>query len=427
MENTFILDVDLKKHNYIDTPQVRQNDDITFIVNVNDDDEPFDLSQVTTLTLAIKRSDGNTVLSVGQQTGDNQATFKLPRSSVSIVGNGQATVQLYDEENRVSTFTFPIKILKDPSDYVPDDGDKTLIELVLGDGPQILSDAQEAADYVQAKKPLVDKFTSEQSNLQTQLNDLTKGLTEDAEVIQARGGFSVLNDRLNDADKRFNDLEIGGRNLAVSTGVQFTRYDLSPGDYGVVLSDNEFKIYKTHINGITMLFPSVEVKVNEEYIINANISEDTPTDIAGVAAYDSEGNLLEIPDLITGDLRWIQTYKSYLLSTDSKITFPVKFKINSPLVKYVRMRLGEYRGQMVEGDIIIKDPELRKGTKSLGWELSYEDLMYKLNEKVKQGAGSPEGVITAPVGALYTRTDGGENTTLYVKESGAGNTGWVAK
>lgn len=43
------------------------------------------------------------------------------------------------------------------------------------------------------------------------------------------------------------------------------------------------------------------------------------------------------------------------------------------------------------------------------------------------GSGSPEGSITAPVGSLYTRTDGGAGTTLYVKESGAGNTGWVAK
>lgn len=43
------------------------------------------------------------------------------------------------------------------------------------------------------------------------------------------------------------------------------------------------------------------------------------------------------------------------------------------------------------------------------------------------GAGSPESVVTAPVGSLYTRTDGGANTTLYVKESGTGNTGWIAK
>lgn len=43
------------------------------------------------------------------------------------------------------------------------------------------------------------------------------------------------------------------------------------------------------------------------------------------------------------------------------------------------------------------------------------------------GSGTPEGAITAPVGSLYTRTNGGANTTLYVKESGSGNTGWVAK
>lgn len=43
------------------------------------------------------------------------------------------------------------------------------------------------------------------------------------------------------------------------------------------------------------------------------------------------------------------------------------------------------------------------------------------------GSGTPEGAVTAPVGWLYLRTDGGASTTLYVKESGTGNTGWVAK
>jgi hypothetical protein len=45
---------------------------------------------------------------------------------------------------------------------------------------------------------------------------------------------------------------------------------------------------------------------------------------------------------------------------------------------------------------------------------------------LRYGAGSPEGVITAPIGSLYFRTDGGASTTLYVKESGAGNVGWAA-
>jgi hypothetical protein len=43
------------------------------------------------------------------------------------------------------------------------------------------------------------------------------------------------------------------------------------------------------------------------------------------------------------------------------------------------------------------------------------------------GAGSPEGVVTAPVGSLYSRSDGGLLTSLYVKQSGTGNTGWAGK
>jgi hypothetical protein len=43
------------------------------------------------------------------------------------------------------------------------------------------------------------------------------------------------------------------------------------------------------------------------------------------------------------------------------------------------------------------------------------------------GEGSPEGVVIATPGSLYSRTDGGASTTLYVKTSGTGNTGWTAK
>lgn len=46
---------------------------------------------------------------------------------------------------------------------------------------------------------------------------------------------------------------------------------------------------------------------------------------------------------------------------------------------------------------------------------------------VTAGSGTPEGAKSAPLGSLYLRTDGGAGTTLYIKESGTGNTGWVAK
>lgn len=45
---------------------------------------------------------------------------------------------------------------------------------------------------------------------------------------------------------------------------------------------------------------------------------------------------------------------------------------------------------------------------------------------INSGSGAPEGTLSAAVGSLYMRTDGGADTSLYVKESGSGNTGWVA-
>ncbi len=42
----------------------------------------------------------------------------------------------------------------------------------------------------------------------------------------------------------------------------------------------------------------------------------------------------------------------------------------------------------------------------------------------RSGTGSPEGVVTGNKGDLYSCTDGGASTCLYVKESTGGNTGW---
>lgn len=45
---------------------------------------------------------------------------------------------------------------------------------------------------------------------------------------------------------------------------------------------------------------------------------------------------------------------------------------------------------------------------------------------MRTGNGSPEGQVTARIGSMYLRRDGGQDTTLYYKESGTGATGWIA-
>jgi hypothetical protein len=47
--------------------------------------------------------------------------------------------------------------------------------------------------------------------------------------------------------------------------------------------------------------------------------------------------------------------------------------------------------------------------------------------RILKGTGTPESVVTAKIGVQYINLSGGAGTTLYVKESGTGNTGWVAK
>ena len=46
--------------------------------------------------------------------------------------------------------------------------------------------------------------------------------------------------------------------------------------------------------------------------------------------------------------------------------------------------------------------------------------------RIYAGLGSPVNAVTAPVGSLFMRQDGGADTTLYSKVTGTGNTGWMA-
>lgn len=83
---------------------------------------------------------------------------------------------------------------------------------------------------------------------------------------------------------------------------------------------------------------------------------------------------------------------------------------------------GEYHLQIVANNNILAFRMAGDGT-------PYQNTFtYAItSHNVKIGHGSPEGIVTASPGVLYLNQNGGANTTLYVKQAGAGNTGWVAK
>jgi hypothetical protein len=61
-------------------------------------------------------------------------------------------------------------------------------------------------------------------------------------------------------------------------------------------------------------------------------------------------------------------------------------------------------------------------------EVNFNRLTFGGTSKpsVCQGSGTPEGAVTAPIGSIFMRSDGGVLSSLYVKQSGTGNTGWAA-
>ena len=68
------------------------------------------------------------------------------------------------------------------------------------------------------------------------------------------------------------------------------------------------------------------------------------------------------------------------------------------------------------------------GAASYRYRASYSSkYMFTATVGAFHGSGSPEGAVVAGVGSTYHRTDGNAGTCFYVKESGTGNVGWVAK
>lgn len=116
-----------------------------------------------------------------------------------------------------------------------------------------------------------------------------------------------------------------------------------------------------------------------------------------------------------------------IYSGNSGATDKTRYAINLTSV----VTNGTVTGNNVVG--VFGSPKINVGTtdsatlQNIANNVGYSSPVYSGTTPWISGAGSPEGVVTAIVGALYSRTDGSTSTTLYVKTSGTGNTGWTAK
>lgn len=235
IQNTFYLDVDIKRDNYVDEPKVTQNDAVTFVLRMTDDGVDYPLAGVSTYTLATLRPDGQSVLTVGTLTAPNEITFELGTTEVSVPGNVKAAIQLYDAEGRVSSIPFTYEVSKDFAiDYVPSTDEQTLIQLVLGEGPAILA-ATEAAtvDAIRA--------TSDLTVLKSEVVDATNNANTSADYASTEG------DRASTQADRAD--------LAATDATESAEYATTQGDYAKAKGDEATAIIAngpvTSVNGQT--------------------------------------------------------------------------------------------------------------------------------------------------------------------------------
>ena len=78
------------------------------------------------------------------------------------------------------------------------------------------------------------------------------------------------------------------------------------------------------------------------------------------------------------------------------------------------------RGDTPNLNLLVQGATLSEG-------IIYPQSSTTTSPGIYQNAGSPEGVVSARPGSLCLNSSGGGGVSLYVKESGTGNTGWAAK
>jgi hypothetical protein len=202
--------------------------------------------------------------------------------------------------------------------------------------------------------------------------------------------------------------------LVETTLVENTDYTVTPvGDVGRYTSGSVVT-NSTYASGSTITILRIVANDQETANYNAggNFDEQSTEDAFDKASMQSQQNYngsvilkqsgdvagpLELPDLADNAGKLLQISSDGKSITASDSTTSSDARVNSL-----------FNGAAAD-DIFTTFINLSTGTLILA------------------GTGSPEGVHVAPVSSIFCRTDGGAGTSIYFKETGAGNTGWAAR
>ncbi len=130
-------------------------------------------------------------------------------------------------------------------------------------------------------------------------------------------------------------------------------------------------------------------------------------------------------------------------STEANGTFATTGKYTFPQDLDIDRNLDVVGSTTMGGSLVLDDTLLVAGTVDADGDLNVAldltvsgdaDVLGKIDvgdniiidgaASIEHGVGSPESAVTANPGSIYLNESGGTGTTVYLKESGVGNTGW---
>jgi len=119
---------------------------------------------------------------------------------------------------------------------------------------------------------------------------------------------------------------------------------------------------------------------------------------------------------------------SFGAGNNGKLYFGARSMMTSPADGILRLTNAAQNNftRLQFGGTTSSFPSLKRSSTTLDARLA-DDSDFAPTQGLYQrfGSGTPESSVTAPVGSVYSRTDGAPTSSLYVKESGSGNTGWT--
>jgi parallel beta-helix repeat protein len=186
VENKYRITVNTKSKMFRDIPEIVQNDNVIFQIDVYDGATLFALDPTYSYKLVSQKLSGQSTIRNGVL-NNGLIEFTLGTSEMTEPGKVEATVQIYDSAmKRISSAKFDYVVKKDPS--------------LQGSLPA------DDTSLVIANESLLTEAINKSNAADERVTNLINSSPQPSEVVDARGGFPVLRDRLNNVDASLADM-----------------------------------------------------------------------------------------------------------------------------------------------------------------------------------------------------------------------------